>query len=265
MIIEPTLAGLVDWHLPGGGCRTTRFPFPCSEGCLQDSEYKYLAIKNWEKYQKNKLGKVTANGDSVQYIKMWTDRDSDPDYSKLTGFQRYIIDGCCRLRGRFGRNLCNDPVWVSRALCIISVERHCMSRTIDVLVSSGFLILTNQQIGYKQVPLVEESRVEENIYPPISPLGGIEKMKITEPSYSEEFTSFWNAYPRKIGKGAAWKIFQKSGATKNLECVLKSIEAFKKTRQWQDTQFIPHPATWLNQRRWEDEPEKSGISWEDTE
>ena len=28
---------------------------------------------------------------------------------------------------------------------------------------------------------------------------------------------------------------------------------------WTDRQFIPYPATWLNQRRWEDEPPKSAI------
>ena len=35
--------------------------------------------------------------------------------------------------------------------------------------------------------------------------------------------------------------------------MLKSIEAWKKSEQWQDKQYIPHPSTWLNGKRWEDE------------
>lgn len=123
---------------------------------------EYLRVKNWEKYQRNKAGKVTANGEPVKYIKMWTDRDSDPDYCKLTGFQRYILDGLCRLRGRFGKNPCYDADWVSRALCCIGQERHCVGRSIDVLVSRGFLILTGQQIDSPQVLLLEKRRVEES-------------------------------------------------------------------------------------------------------
>ena len=37
--------------------------------------------------------------------------------------------------------------------------------------------------------------------------------------------------------------------------MLEAIEKHKASSQWQKDggQFIPHPATWLNQERWEDE------------
>ena len=40
-----------------------------------------------------------------------------------------------------------------------------------------------------------------------------------------------------------------------LQTLLDAVEAQKKTPQWQkdNGQFIPHPTTWLNGKRWEDE------------
>ena len=40
--------------------------------------------------------------------------------------------------------------------------------------------------------------------------------------YSEDFLTAWNAYPRKIGKGAAWKAWSKVDV--DLKVVLNSIE-----------------------------------------
>lgn len=72
------------------------------------------------------------------------------------------------------------------------------------------------------------------------------------------FERFWKAYPRKVGKGAAEKSFKKYKPDDSLtERMIASVEAHKKSDQWKKDggQFIPHPATWLNQRRWEDEIE----------
>lgn len=68
------------------------------------------------------------------------------------------------------------------------------------------------------------------------------------------FSAFWNAYPRKAGKGAAQKAFAKVRVS--LDILLSALEAQKRSGQWNRDggQYIPYPATWLNQRRWEDEP-----------
>lgn len=68
------------------------------------------------------------------------------------------------------------------------------------------------------------------------------------------FSAFWNAYPRKAGKGAAQKAFAKVRVS--LDILLSALEAQKRSDQWNRDggQYIPYPATWLNQRRWEDEP-----------
>ena len=75
--------------------------------------------------------------------------------------------------------------------------------------------------------------------------------------YTPNFEKFWLIYPKKIGKGAAFKSYQKIKEPKpTLKIIETAIENQKQSQQWQDSQFIPNPATWLNQRRWEDEPEQ---------
>lgn len=70
---------------------------------------------------------------------------------------------------------------------------------------------------------------------------------------SSDFDLFWRAYPKKVGKEAARKAFSRVKAP--LESLLTAIERQKCGNQWttENGRFIPNPATWLNQGRWEDE------------
>ena len=77
------------------------------------------------------------------------------------------------------------------------------------------------------------------------------------------FARFWSVYPRHVAKPDARKKFEKLNPDDQLlEMMLKAIEDQKKSEQWikDNGQFIPHPSTWINQRRWEDEtPKPSAI------
>ncbi len=79
-----------------------------------------------------------------------------------------------------------------------------------------------------------------------------------EPSVQELFDSkFWPAYPKKVGKDAAFKAFEKRSPDSELAgLMVKAIEDQAKTPQWKKDggQFIPNPATWLNEGRWQDAP-----------
>jgi hypothetical protein len=81
-----------------------------------------------------------------------------------------------------------------------------------------------------------------------------------EVSAPDGFDDFWSAYPRKVGKGdarKAWRKIRPSHAL--LEKMLEALESQRDSWQWRKDagQFVPYPATWLNQSRWEDEPEPS--------
>ena len=74
------------------------------------------------------------------------------------------------------------------------------------------------------------------------------------------FARFWDAYPRHEAKQTARKAFYKLNPDEELlEKMLDAIERWKRTAQWQEDggRYIPHPATWINQRRWEDDPPKA--------
>lgn len=68
------------------------------------------------------------------------------------------------------------------------------------------------------------------------------------------FEDFWKQYPKKINKKGCFTKFKNiKGIKKEFPSIMEALEKFKQSRQWQNTQYIPHPATWLNQERWKDE------------
>ncbi|PVY81076.1 helix-turn-helix protein [Cupriavidus alkaliphilus] len=71
------------------------------------------------------------------------------------------------------------------------------------------------------------------------------------------FERLWQAYPRKVAKADAEKAFAKLGADEALvEQLLAAIAKQSAWPEWREEggKFIPHPATWLNGKRWLDEP-----------
>lgn len=73
-------------------------------------------------------------------------------------------------------------------------------------------------------------------------------------SLHAEFEQFWEAYPRKVGRKAAQKAFQNAQDRPRINDLLAAIATQRASPQWlkDGGQFIPHPATWLNQGRWAD-------------
>lgn len=76
-----------------------------------------------------------------------------------------------------------------------------------------------------------------------------------------QFDTFWSAYPKKLEKYEAKICWSRLLPSEELfRQILRSVEAFKLTREWQEEsfKFAPNPSTWLNKRRWMDEPTKPG-------
>ena len=71
----------------------------------------------------------------------------------------------------------------------------------------------------------------------------------------EEFNEFWEEYPRKVGKKDARRAFDKALKSTKAETMIRAVIAQKKSGQWlrENGRYIPNPATWLNQGRWDDE------------
>lgn len=70
----------------------------------------------------------------------------------------------------------------------------------------------------------------------------------------DDFDDFWRLYPNKVGKPTA-KTKWRHLSTRERDDAFAGLSAW--SRYWEarnEPQFIPHPSTWLNQRRWEDSP-----------
>ena len=67
------------------------------------------------------------------------------------------------------------------------------------------------------------------------------------------FDIFWDFYPKKVGRIPASEKFAEVEVP--LQVLLKAIKEQQQSLQWQRDggAFIPNPATWLQERRWEDE------------
>jgi len=75
--------------------------------------------------------------------------------------------------------------------------------------------------------------------------------------YSVGFEDFWRIYPRKVDKNGSYQKWLRAGADDS-KALTETIIADVKRRidgEWSktDIRYIPHPSTYLNQRRWEDE------------
>lgn len=79
-------------------------------------------------------------------------------------------------------------------------------------------------------------------------------------AHEARFERFWAVYPRRVGKGAAQSVWMRLKPSDELtDAILGAVEAQAQTPQWTKDggQFVPHPKTWLSQKRWLDEVEKA--------
>lgn len=110
----------------------------------------------------------------------------------------------------------------------------------------GNPVLLKQNANQKPTPSTSTS-TSVITTPPVSPKGKV-----------GGFSIFWETYPKKKAKQEAEKAWKKLNPSEELlRIILRAIGRQKQTEQWQKEKgkYIPYPATWLNNHRWEDETE----------
>lgn len=75
------------------------------------------------------------------------------------------------------------------------------------------------------------------------------------PATDAEFEAWWGIYPRRVGKDAAREKYRKARKRVSAEALLEGARAYSSQCSSKELEFIAHPATWLNQGRWQDEQE----------
>lgn len=95
-----------------------------------------LAIKNWDKYQS-----LSKTGKPLPWLRDFADQAIDLDYSRLSLFERGLLQECRRLCTRTGgRPIHGDFTYIARACNIKDTDRARLGHALDTLIQRGFLI-----------------------------------------------------------------------------------------------------------------------------
>lgn len=82
----------------------------------------------------------------------------------------------------------------------------------------------------------------------------IEEEPLKKKRASEYFVEFWDVYPRKVARAKAEQVFVRLARKVDLAVVVDGARRFASDPNLPEPQFIPHPTSWLNAGRWDDEP-----------
>ena len=121
---------------------------------------------------------------------------------------------------------------------------YALAESVTSIYANGDIHFTERlQPFHQTVTPIPDSKPDskpDNI-PPLPPKGN-------------EFDLFWKAYPKKKAKADAEKAWKSVKGDKHINAILSAISQQKQSPEWSKDggRFIPHPATWLRGRRWED-------------
>lgn len=77
------------------------------------------------------------------------------------------------------------------------------------------------------------------------------------PAEGKAFTSFWEAYPCKIGRESAWEAWtQLRPDVETVSRIMEGLEGWKESENWEEAggKFIPRAAKFLTEKHWESPP-----------
>lgn len=93
----------------------------------------------------------------------------------------------------------------------------------------------------QSIPYIEEEPLKKNPYSP--------------QAIQDAFDALWNVYPRRAGKKTARAAFERAvKAGTSPETILDGARRLRDDPNLPETQYVPHPSTWINREGWEDDP-----------
>lgn len=76
---------------------------------------------------------------------------------------------------------------------------------------------------------------------------------------SAAFAAFWDSWPshfRKRARGRCWAKWKSKNLDAHAARIMAVLDAEKRGDQWKDPQYIPAPIAWLNQEKYDVDPEQ---------
>lgn len=159
-----------------------------------------------------------------------------------------LVDAGLLLKRKLSQNRFDNTLWYaidrSKLPRKASNDRIAQNEQIDLLIS------TDRIAQDEQVRFAQNEQITSTENTKTNPMSG-------KPDGAEEtFDQFWQQYPNKVAKANALKAWRKIKPDASLLAkILKGLSVAKASEGWvkDGGRFVPHPATWLNGKRWEDE------------
>lgn len=203
-----------------------------------------MRIKNWQKHQHFKNRRPP-------WIKLHREILDQRDISLLSDCSFRVLIGLWLLASEDDEMQGNLPD-IDEIVFRLRMEKSKVIKALSdlncfLIQDDNFMISSRYQLDDPET----ETETEKE---------GETETQSSRTSALDDFDSFWQAYPKKTGKGAARKAWQKNKP--NLHDVLAALAWQIDSEAWtkEHGQFIPNPATYLNQERWNDEPPKIAMT-----
>ncbi len=126
------------------------------------------------------------------------------------------------------------------------------AKLIQAVKSGGYCLVSYEE----DLPSYYLSKVPQKTHVYISK--DKENNKNSKSNDSIDFDLFWDDFKPRVNKAEAKKAWKKLNAS-DRQAALDGVKRYAQTGKYKECmrtkiwQYMPHAATWLNQRRWEDE------------
>ena len=201
-------------------------------------------IKNWAEFQHYKDRRPP-------WIKLHRQLLDDYEFHRMSDASRAILPCLWLIASEFKNGE------IESSVDSLAFRLHVDCRKLDIclkeLKTKGFIEFASIALAScEQVAIPEERREEKRRE---ETEREIERDIVAKTATAtDRFDEFWACYPKRVGKEPARKAWTRiAGANGLAGEIIEGIARWKQNRQWDDPRFIPNPATFLNQRRWEDE------------
>ena len=140
-----------------------------------------------------------------------------------------------------GRRQCRSGYTVDYAINLDIVDLLEGTRSPEL---NSPLNLVHPKGGMTFTPTPEPRSPKPSIEPSIEPLFNY---------IDQNFSEVWRLYPKKIGKGAAKKAYEKAVRKIEPNALFQILGEYCRAIHGKELRYVPNLATWLNQERWEDD------------
>lgn len=223
----------------------------------------YLRVKNWSEFQHYK-------DRAPPWIKLHRSLLEDYEFSMLPDAAKaHLVLIWLFAAGNDGR-VPSDARFLARKLATTD------DIDINLLIQNGFLVREETPEQDASEVVAERKRPASTPLasrtPPPSREAEAEAEAETPspaPARPTGFDRFWAAYPKRASKGdaeKAWKALKPNDA--QVDRIVKAAQLAARRERWkaENGRYIPHPATWLRAKGWEDDdlqPTRSiaGMPW----